>query len=172
MSPVEQTLIAGDRELMMLGKDATTIREVHDFRRVKYAVGITGKDRKQFASTELPEAQRKPWFKLTGGSLPDDRFWKANGFYDPAPALKALKCPVLVLFAEFDTSTDTPSQLPLMKELVSGDVEFRLIPNANHMMMRVPDNGFINQQLQTIDRFADGYLDTLIGWTKRKTGQD
>lgn len=172
VSPVEQTLIAGDRELMMLGKDATTIREVHEFRRVKYAVGITGKDRKQFASTQLPEAQRKPWFKLTGGSVPDDRFWKANGFYDPAPALKALKCPVLVLFAEFDTSTDTPSQLPLMKELVSEDVEFRLIPNANHMMMRVPDNGFINQQLQTIDRFADGYLDTLIGWTKRKTGQD
>jgi alpha-beta hydrolase superfamily lysophospholipase len=170
VSPVEQTLIAGDQELMMRGEDAATIREVHDFRRVKYAVGITGKDRKQYVSTRLPDAQRKPWFKLTGGGLPDDRFWKANGFYDPAPALKALGCPVLVLFAEFDTSTDTQSQLPLMKQLLSGDVEYRLIPNANHMMMRVPNKGFTDKQLQTIDRFADGYLETLIAWTKRKTG--
>ena len=38
VSPVDQTLMAGDQELMLRGEDAATIREVHDFRRIKYAV--------------------------------------------------------------------------------------------------------------------------------------
>jgi alpha-beta hydrolase superfamily lysophospholipase len=170
VSPVEQMLMAGDQELTLLGKDAVTIRDVHEFRRLKYSVGITGRGRKEYLSTSLPEAERESWFKLTGGALPDDKFWEANGFYDPAPALKALACPVLVLFAELDTSTDTQSQLPLMKQLLSGDVEYRVIPNANHMMLKVPGKGFTSKQLPTIDRFADGYLETLVGWTKGKAG--
>jgi pimeloyl-ACP methyl ester carboxylesterase len=82
VSPVEQMLMAGDQELTLLGKDAVTIRDVHEFRRLKYSVGITGRGRKEYLSTSLPEAERESWFKLTGGALPDDKFWEANGFYD------------------------------------------------------------------------------------------
>ena len=55
---------------------------------------------------------------MTGGICPKILF-ERKWFYDPSPALKALKCPVLILYAGYDISTDTNTNLPIMKKLIS-----------------------------------------------------
>lgn len=166
-SPVEQTLYAGDEEFRIKGNDEQTVKEIREFRKLKYEVGISGKGLKEYKNTLLPEAEKKAWFKLTGGGLPDNIFWKENGFYDATPALKSLKCPVLVLYAEHDMSTDSKTNLPLMQKLIpSENATFKLFENANHMMMKVTAKDFTVKQMPLITQFTDGYIDTLIGWLK------
>ncbi len=168
ISPVEQHLGAGDEEYRMSGMDEATLQEVHDFRLLKYHVGITGEGKRDFNNKFLPEAEKKPWFKTTGGNLPESPFWKANGFYDPAPALKSIRCPILVIYGELDISTNTHRNLPLMKSMIgSKDVEYKVFQNTNHMMMNVDKKGYASKQLPSVTQFADGYVDTLIHWTKR-----
>ena len=168
VSPVEQTLYAGDQEFMILGKDEQTIKEVHDFRKIKYEVGISGNGKSNYEKQILPEAQKKSWFNLTGGNLPSGIFWAKNGFYDPESALKSLKCPVLVLYAANDISTDANRNLPLMKQHIpSKQAEFKLFNNANHAMMQVARKNFTSKQMPIITQLADDYIETLVGWLKK-----
>jgi pimeloyl-ACP methyl ester carboxylesterase len=167
-SPVAQTLYAGDEEFRIRGNDEQAIKEIHDFRRIKYEVGILGKSVDEYKKTILPAAEKKPWFKLTGGGLPENIFWKENGYYDPATALQSLQCPVLVLYADYDISTDSKTQLPLMKKLVPpSNATFKLFENANHMMMKVTGKDFSVKQIPLITQLADGYIELLIGWTMK-----
>jgi uncharacterized protein len=169
-SPVEENLYAGDEEFRLRGLDEQAIKEVHEFRKIKYEVGILGKGATEYKSTILPAAETKPWFKFTGGGLPDNIFWKENGYYDATHALQSLKCPVLVLYAEHDISTNSKTQLPLMQKLIpSANATFKLFPNANHMMMKVTTKDFTSKQMPLITQFADGYIETLIGWTVATT---
>ena len=168
VTPVEENLYAGNEELRIKGVDESSLKEVYEFRKIKYEVGISGKGGKEYKNTILPEAEKKTWFKLTGGGLPDNIFWKENGFYDGTAALKVLKCPVLLLYAKYDISTDSKTNLPLMKKLIpSENTTFKLFENANHAMMKVENKDFISKQLPLITQFADGYLDELINWTRK-----
>ncbi len=168
ITPVEQHLLAGDEEYRLLGMDEATLKEVHSFRQLKYQVGITGKGKDEYVKKYLPEAEKKSWFKTTGGSLPESPFWKVNGFYDPAPALKSMMCPVLVIYGTMDISTNTQRNLPLMRELLgSKPAEFKVFENTNHMMMKVDKKGYAIKQLPAVTQFADGYLDALVEWTKK-----
>ena len=165
VTPVEEHLYFGDEAYRLDGNDEQTISEIHAFRKIKYDVGISGKGLKEYKNTALPAAEKKAWFKLTGGGLPDNIFWKENGFYDAKPALQSLKCPVLVLYAEHDISTDSKTNLPLMKKLIpSENATFKLFDNANHAMLKVEKKGYTSKQMPFITQLADGYIETLIGW--------
>ncbi|MEP6712008.1 MAG: alpha/beta hydrolase [Ferruginibacter sp.] len=168
VSPVEQTLYAGDQEFIIKGNDEQTVKEIHDFRRIKYEVGILGKNEADYKNSIVAAAKEKPWFALTGDRLPDGIFWKENGFYNPVPALQSLKCPVLVLYADNDISTDSKTNLPLMKELIlSTQADFKLFANANHMMLKVDSKDFTSKQITLITQMADGYIETIVGWLKK-----
>ena len=168
VTPVEENLYAGDEEIRLLGYDEMTIKEIHHFRKIKYDVGISGKGLKDYKNSILPEAEKKPWFKLTGGNLPDNIFWKKNGYYDAQPALNSITCPVLLLYAEHDISTDSKTNLPLMQKWIPSDqVTFKLFEKANHAMMKVEKKDFSSKQIPFIRQFADGYIETIVGWLNK-----
>lgn len=168
VTPVEENLYAGDEEIRLLGYDEMTIKEIHHFRKIKYDVGISGKGLKDYKNSILPEAEKKPWFKLTGGNLPDNIFWKKNGYYDAQPALNSITCPVLLLYAEHDISTDSKTNLPLMQKWIPSDqVTFKLFEKANHAMMKVEKKDFSSKQMPFIRQFADGYIETIVGWLNK-----
>jgi uncharacterized protein len=170
-SPVEENLYAGDEEFRLRGLDEESINEAHEFRKIKYEVGISGKGVEDYKNTILPAAEKKSWFKLTGGGLPENIFWKENGYYDATQALQSLKCPVLVLYAEHDISTNSKTQLPLMKKIIpSANVSFKLFENANHMMMKVAGKDFTSKQMPLVTQMADEYSETLVGWISKITG--
>lgn len=168
VTPVEENLYAGDEEIRLLGYDEMTIKEIHHFRKIKYDVGISGKGLKEYKNSILPEAEKKPWFKLTGGNLPDNIFWKKNGYYDAQSALNSITCPVLLLYAEHDISTDSKTNLPLMQKWIPSDqVTFKLFEKANHAMMKVEKKDFSSKQMPFIRQFADGYIETIVGWLNK-----
>lgn len=170
LSPVEQNLYAGYEELKLKGIDEITNKEIYDFRKIKYEVGITGKGMSEYKNSIFPSAQEKTWFNMTGGNLPENTFWKENGFYDPSPALKALKCPVLILYAGYDISTDTNTNLPIMKKLISSaNATYHVFENANHAMLEVEGKNFMTKQTVNNIQFTKGYLELLIEWTKGQT---
>ena len=131
-----------------------------------YEVSAGIKDVREYKENFLPAAEKEGWFKLTGGQLPEGLFWKKNGFYDPAAALQSIRCPLLVIYAEFDISTNTANNLPLMKSLLQTPEVKYAVFKANHWMMEVDSKGFAKKQLPFITRFADGYLETLVRWTQ------
>ena len=168
VTPVEENLYAGDEEIRLLGYDEMTLKEIHHFRKIKYDVGISGKGLKEYKNSILPEAEKKPWFKLTGGNLPDNIFWKENGYYDAQAALKSITCPVLVLYAEHDISTDSKTNMPLMQKWIPSDqVTIKLFEKANHAMLKVERKDFSSKQMPFIKQFADGYKETIVGWLNK-----
>lgn len=169
MNPVDENLFAGFEELKLNGMDESTNKEIYEFRKAKYMIGITGKGMIEYKKTLLPKAEQKSWFKWTGGNLPDDVFWKENGFYDPVPALKALDCSVLVLYAQHDISTDSDTNMTLMKNAIrSSNTTYHLFENANHAMLKVDRRGLTSKLLPEVTQFADGYIDLLINWVQKQ----
>lgn len=168
VNPVEQHLYNGMCINRQNGVPEHAIREIYEFRRIKYEAGITG-DSSRF-NLALPAAQSKPWFVRTGGTLPTGKFWKANGYYDPEPALRALICPVLVLAGELDKYTDTRRNMSLFKEIFqkSGNerVTYTVFPSANHALLHTPTGRLDETEIMELKKFADGYFETLTGWVK------
>jgi hypothetical protein len=69
--------------------------------------------------------------------------------------------------AEHDISTDSKTNLSLMKKLIpSENATLKLFGNANHAMMKVEKKDFTVKQMPFITQLADGYMGTLIGWLK------
>jgi pimeloyl-ACP methyl ester carboxylesterase len=84
--------------------------------------------------------------------------WKHILSFDPSPALRAVRCPVLGIFGERDVSTDSMAasraMLRLLAEGGSTDVATRVIANAGHSLMEMSEER----------RMAPGVFATLRGW--------
>jgi len=171
VSPVEQHLYNGSCRLRQGGVKERAIKEIYDFRWIKYEAGISGNLDKYNAA--LPIAKEKIWFERTGDGVPIAVFWKENGFYDTRPALRKVKCPVLVMAGELDKYSDTQRNMQLFKEVFaeSGnqDVTYRIFPSANHAYLETPTGMLDETEMATLRKFADGYLDLLFSWVKERT---
>ncbi|MCB9282230.1 MAG: alpha/beta fold hydrolase [Lewinellaceae bacterium] len=168
VSPVEQHLWSGTRANRQDGVREDIIREIYDFRKIKYKAGITG-DSSEYKAA-LPVAMQKPWFRRTGGNLPTGAFWKLNGYYDPEPALLALKCPVLVMGGESDNHSNTAENMQKFKEIFqrSGNnrLTFKVFPSADHGYFETATGKFMETELRELKRFVPDYFDTLVEWTR------
>jgi dienelactone hydrolase len=101
---------------------------------------------------------QSPWFKffLT---------------YDPALALKKVKCPVLALFGELDTQV--PAELnkkamesPL-KKAGNKDYTFKVIPRADHLFL-LAKTGSPSEYASLKKEFVSGFLDTISDWILKR----
>lgn len=168
VNPVEQHLYNGMCANRQSGAPEWAAKEIFDFRVIKYEAGITG-DSSRF-NAALPVAKAKPWFVRTGDTLPTGLFWKYNGYYDPVPALSALRCPVLVIAGELDRYSDTQRNMALFKEIFEKNgnkrVTFKVFPDANHALLHTPTGKLDETEIMELKRFADGYFETLTEWVQ------
>lgn len=168
VNPVEQHLYNGMCLNRERGVPEWAIKEIYEFRVIKYEAGITGNLEKYNAA--LPIAQEKPWFVRTGPGLPADTFWKSNGYYDPEPALSALKCPVLVIAGGMDKYSDTKRNMALFEQIFrrSGHqkVTLKVFPSANHAMLHTPTGKPDEIEMPGLKKFAEGYFETLTEWIR------
>ena len=78
--------------------------------------------------------------------------------FSPLPALADVKCPVLALYGELDTSTDSRKAADNMRSVLSAaghrDFTVKVIPNASHSLMEQPSG----------NRMAPGVFETLSTW--------
>lgn len=71
--------------------------------------------------------------------------WDHVYSFDPLPALRSVRCPVLGVFGELDTSTPAHDAARNMQRELSAagnrDVTVRILPNANHALMAAHTGG-------------------------------
>lgn len=103
---------------------------------------------------------QSPWFKffLT---------------YDPALALKKVKCPILALFGELDTQVPAELNKKAMESVLkkggTKDYTFKVIPRADHLFLSAK-TGSPSEYASLKKEFAPGFLDTMSDWIlKRET---
>jgi pimeloyl-ACP methyl ester carboxylesterase len=92
--------------------------------------------------------------------------------YDPAPALAAVKCPVLALFGGKDMQVAARQNLPVMEQAFKqGDnrnVTLKIIPEANHLFQQAK-TGSPSEYASLAKAFVPGFLDTISSWILEKT---
>ncbi|HEV3263336.1 MAG TPA: alpha/beta fold hydrolase [Gemmataceae bacterium] len=102
--------------------------------------------------------------------------------YDSGPSWEKVRCPVLVIFGDKDTSSGPPDVLVavIRKGLVKSgnrDVTVRIFPGADHSLCRTETGG----PKETVQRrrtatkadgpdFVPGYLDTMTAWLAKRFG--
>jgi dienelactone hydrolase len=154
-------------ELMVSGKDLDEVRKEFRASVVDQLNSMTEVQRKAITNQEEfikigVEARiaslQSPWFKffLT---------------YDPALALKKVKCPVLALFGELDTQV--PAELnkkamesPL-KKAGNKDYTFKVIPRADHLFL-LAKTGSPSEYASLKKEFVSGFLDTISDWILKR----
>jgi pimeloyl-ACP methyl ester carboxylesterase len=87
--------------------------------------------------------------------------------YDPGRDLPTVHVPVLALTGAGDLQVDA-ADLPLIEQLVPGEVETHLVPGLTHTLRRQPGAPSLSRYKQElrepVDRFV---LDTVTGWVRR-----
>jgi pimeloyl-ACP methyl ester carboxylesterase len=89
--------------------------------------------------------------------------------YDPLPALRKVRCPVLAIFGELDTLTPVIATTANYREGLgkagNKDYTIKVFPKADHALLvwPKPDDHFHWPVL------ADGYMDTITNWIRKHT---
>ncbi len=109
------------------------------------------------------------------------QFVKLNWRYDARENLKDINSPVLAVFGDHDLNVDISESIHVYKEIfkASGnrDLTIKVFPGAQHSLLKqkyfkemVPGIGFLVKfKVLGEDAFADGFLDFVVAWVKKKT---
>jgi pimeloyl-ACP methyl ester carboxylesterase len=126
-----------------------------------FDVGRTGKGWEKFEALRDKVVNRDgSWFyQSMATSYEQTRwFWTHTLSFDPLPALKHVRCPVLGVFGELDPFTDAANASENMRRVLSEaghrDFTIKVFPNAGHSLSVMPSK----------DRMAPGVFDTLRSW--------
>ncbi len=92
--------------------------------------------------------------------------------YDPAPALAAVKCPVLALFGAKDMQVAAKQNLPVMEQAFkqggNRDATLKIIPEANHLFQQAK-TGSPSEYASLAKGFVPGFLETISSWILERT---
>lgn len=92
--------------------------------------------------------------------------------YDPLPALRKVRCPVLAVFGANDLQVAPELNAPPLEHaLRSGgnrDVTIRVLPRANHLFQEA-DSGSPMLYATLKKEFIPGFLDTVSAWVATRT---
>ncbi len=103
---------------------------------------------------------RSPWF----------RFFLDH---DPAPALERVRCPVLALFGGLDLQVPAESNREAVAAALARggnrNVTIRTFPGANHLY-QAAKTGSPSEYAALPKEFVPGFLETISGWIREKTG--
>jgi hypothetical protein len=126
----------------------------------------------------LKIALTKPWYNypttdLFGASKPDSQFWKTKArtyFYDPLPAFRRVRCPVLALRGNLDDPLGGKLGVAAIQKALAegGNRKFtsRFIPRANHELFETRNGA--TEELARTKRFAPGVLPLMTRWVEEQ----
>jgi pimeloyl-ACP methyl ester carboxylesterase len=121
----------------------------------------------------------KPWYNypttdLFGAAKPDSPFWKTKArtyFYDPLPALRKVRCPLLALRGGFDDPVGGTLGVRAMQRGLAegGNRKFtsRVIPRGNHELFEAKSGA--TDELPRTKRFCPGVLPLMTRWIEEQT---
>ena len=116
----------------------------------------------------LPEDQR-PTPEQADAQLPATPAYRAVLTYDPAPALRALRVPVLAFYGGKDLQVPPTQSEPAMRTLLAAgpDTTIRTFPALNHLMQPAV-TGAITEYPTIETTVSPEVLDLVSGWMRER----
>jgi len=169
VSPVTRQIIYDNQNKMRAaGFSEDEIAHAVSFMNEKYKVGRTGRGWTKFkAKIDELESRHTNWLADYVGapkSLDDLQFfWQVQFSYNPSRAWQKVKCPVLGVFGEKDTSTPVKESISNMKRAFkragNKDYLLKVFPEADHALLYWPKDESTHWPV-----LAEGVLDTMMNW--------
>jgi pimeloyl-ACP methyl ester carboxylesterase len=126
-------------------------------------------------SVAAREAEKSPWAEyvaLPADPLPDRPREATRLFYgyDPRPALRALRCPVLFLFGDRDSFVPVERSLEELQAILAEpghrDQTIQVLRNTAHGMWETRFDG--RKHFQKARRYGDRYWQKLAAWLEAR----
>ena len=100
----------------------------------------------------------------------DPAFWRLNAFFDPVPALRQVRCPVLAIYGERDTLVSARQSADIwrttLKQSGNTDVTVKIFSAGDHGL-RETTGGTLND-VPTSRGFVSGYFETQRSWALKR----
>jgi pimeloyl-ACP methyl ester carboxylesterase len=131
-----------------------------------------------------PAVEKLPWFAYVGRCDRKLFYWARGAVgYDPGPAWEKVRCPVLAIYGDKDTSLPAEWSLPILRRGLekagNRDVTIRVFPKADHGLCRTETGGPKEARARAALRqkgagpdFAPGYLDAMTTWLTERFAPD
>jgi pimeloyl-ACP methyl ester carboxylesterase len=183
LSPAVQELLDSQNELSKAGYTANEVNEALAFQKLKneiIAAPLSDAKWDEYAKARAI-AKDKKWFQhpgidVRGPEKRDNPFWtymRRFYFYDPAPALRASKAPLLAIFGELDTPEGVKANVSairqIMDQAVRRDYTVKVYLNGSHNLMEVPPEN--PNEWVRLKRFPPGLFETMVDWTTTQIRQ-
>ncbi len=153
-------------DILARGLDDEETREMIEDASIPFLERYSPEEREKYGFSD--DAVRKRAEILTG---PWFRFFMN---YDPATALRRIKCPVLAMIGSLDIQVDPAMNLPAIENALreGGNRNFRIIemPGLNHLF-QTAETGSPSEYARIEETMSPAALDTISGWIlSLKTG--
>jgi pimeloyl-ACP methyl ester carboxylesterase len=175
VGPLEETLYETRRGLQESGVSTDLVEQAAKFKTAlwefdrRVAAGKTSAETlrseramllKQLADLHQAKVEQLPY--VMDPEVEDRRKFAAIAnmiFYDPQPALNALRAPLLEAIGTDDEAVDPATTLATLEKLRTAgrNITTRTFPGVGHSLLKM--------QGATILGYADGYLDFIVAWS-------
>ena len=189
LTPADQELFDTEHELSKAGFSAEDVLMALAFQRLKNENIRSFEKWDQYLSMRNT-VKDAPWYRVQGIDIrgPDKQdhpAWahlRRSYFYDPAPALKSLRCPLLVIQGELDTPKGVMANVEAIRSIMtaagkretnitgnSGKDGFviKVYPRGVHNLMEAPEPKGSSWIRST--RFVPGFFDGNVDWMFRQS---
>jgi pimeloyl-ACP methyl ester carboxylesterase len=172
VSPHRQVTYQAEAQMRRDGFSEAEIAEAIAYMNQKWTVARAGGEGWDSLQVATENARGKRWAeRVQLATKPEDIIpnWKLQMGYDPLPALRKVRCPVLAIFGELDTLTPVIATTANYREGLgkagNKDYTIKVFPKADHALLvwPKPDDPFHWPVL------ADGYMDTITNWIRKHT---
>ncbi len=174
MSPAEVELARLEHDLQARGfaaEDVSTALQL-----VTLANDVAkGKMKWDIYRAALNQSRDAKWFRYLSVPLSEDSWlfehWRSLPIeFDPAPAIKKVRVPVLALFGGLDR-TVLPSQnaekwRSVLREGGNKNYSIKIFPTGNHMLLEAHTGA--EDEIPMLQRFVPDYASELAGWLRQR----
>ena len=172
VTPAEETLDYMQSELRINEVPANEIEEAVSLTKMAYNYAQANEGWDGYLSARERLANRA-WLPYIGvPTARDDPQWtsmRLTYFYDPAPALKKLRCPTLALFGGLDLNVlpekNKAKWESALTEAGNRDHALLILPKGNHVMMEAKTGS--TEEFPSLQQFVPDYRTTLLAWMSR-----
>jgi pimeloyl-ACP methyl ester carboxylesterase len=180
LTPERQELLDTESDLRDAKFSQAEIDEALEFQQAKNQFMRTGQGWEEYQ--KLRQAgMGKRWYGFGGTDAwgPGSKsapYWTTMRliyFYDPAPALERLRCPVLFVLGALDTPKAVRENVAnvqaCLQKAGNRDVTIKVFPNAGHNLF-VDEPGDTEKMTTARLHYTPGYLELLETWLAQHTG--
>ena len=173
VSAAETTIDQAQNEMTMAGTPPRAVEQIINLMRLEYEFARTGRGWEEYAAARGQLAARMGSPPGSFPGTPDDPYWqfiRRLYSYDPAPALRQLRVPVLALFGELDDNIVAEKNRNAWEAALKAgnnrDYTLRILPKANHLQLEAKVGN--NAEMTSLQRFVPAYLSTLQDWLAKR----